>query len=214
MLKMNFSEDPNIGLYGFATESYCILGDVRKKERLATENELGVKVHVLKLFNTDFSGIFCAGNSSGMLVPDLFMDEKLPEDEIKILRLAGDFNALGNLISMNDNGIILSPLLKNHRQEIKDFFGLPTETTTIAEKNITGNSCIATNRGCLVHMKADKKEIRIIEDVLGVESFPGTTNYGSPFVKAGVLANSRGFVASKRCSGPELGRITEALGFL
>lgn len=212
MLRTSFSGDPNIGLYGFATESYGIIGDVRKKERISVEKELGVKVHMMKLFNTDFVGMFCAGNSTGFVVPELFFEEHLPE--INFMEIKADFNALGNLIAINDNGLILSPLLRNCMKEFRDFFDIPIEVMTIAQTHIVGNACMATNRGCLHHSKATKREIKILEDVLGVECYPGTVNFGSPFVKSGIMANSKGFVASERSSGTELGRITEALGFL
>ena len=51
-----------------------------------------------------------------------------------------------------------------------------------------------------------------IQEFLKVKVDVGTTNYGSPFVKAGLLVNSNGFIASEISSGPELGRIAEVFG--
>jgi len=42
----------------------------------------------------------------------------------------------------------------------------------------------------------------------------GTVNFGSPLVGSGILANSRGYVAGDETTGPELGRIEDALGFM
>ena len=73
---------------------------------------------------------------------------------------------------------------------------------------------IATNKGVLVHPKATQHEIGVIEDLFGLPVEIGTVNFGSPLVGSGLLANSNGYVAGLETTGPELGRIDDALGFL
>ena len=213
----NFDGDPNLGLFGFATDKYVLTGVRRKKSLQKMQNALDVRhVHTMML-NTEFAGIFCNGNSNGIVVAKIMEEHELPEIRKvidKILVLKTDFSAVGNLILMNDNGIVLSPLIKSHAATIKKFSGLPCETMTIARSHIVGSAGIATNKGCIVHPRTSDEEKRIIKDVLGVEVDIGTVNFGSPFPGSGVIANSNGFIASEGTSGPELGRITEALGFL
>ncbi|MBI4170180.1 MAG: translation initiation factor IF-6 [Candidatus Aenigmarchaeota archaeon] len=213
MLRMNFAGDPNLGLYGFATDEYCVVGVHAARDKI--EKELKVKAHFFTVFNTGLLGIFAAGNSSGIVVPNLLeKDERKHLHMADVLYLTSRYTALGNLILMNDNGIILSPLLRKERQEIENFFGLRCAITKIAGTVVVGNLGIATNKGCLLHPRVKKQEMKLIEDTLGVEADIGTVNFGSPYPGAGVIANSFGFVASRQSSGPELGRITEALGFL
>ncbi|OYV09323.1 MAG: translation initiation factor 6 [Methanosaeta sp. NSP1] len=50
--------------------------------------------------------------------------------------------------------------------------------------------------------------------VFGLPIDVGTVNMGSPLVGSGLLANSKGYLAGFETSGPELGRIEDALGFL
>lgn len=109
---------------------------------------------------------------------------------------------------------MISPLIKKHKKEIEKFFGVQCETSTIAGMNIVGNLGFATNKGCLLHPKAREKEKRVIEKTLDVDADICTVNFGSPYPGAGLIANSNGFVVSERTSGPELGRITDVLGFL
>lgn len=213
MLRMNFAGDPNLGLYGFATDRYCVVGANAARDKI--EKELKVKAHFFTVFNTGLLGIFVAGNSSGLVMPDLV--EKEERERVRmtdVLYLKSRFTALGNLILMNDNGIILSPLLKKEKRNIEKFFRLQCAITKIAGTVVVGNLGIATNKGCLLHPKVKKQELKVIEDVLGVDADIGTVNFGSPYPGAGIIANSFGFVASEQSSGPELGRITEALGFL
>ncbi len=212
MLRTNFEGDPNLGLYGFATDKYAVTGANFARPKL--EKELKVPAHFFTAFNTGLLGIFAAGNSSGLALPDIIEKHEKHEVKIDALYLKSRYTALGNLILMNDNGIILSPLLKREKPKIERFFGLRCEITKIAGTVVVGNLGIATNRGCLLHPRVRQKEMKLIEDVLGVEADIGTVNFGSPYPGAGVIANSFGFVASEQSSGPELGRINEALGFL
>jgi len=211
-LRSTISNDSNIGLYGFATDKYCLLGQRDKK----VEKVLKVPLRVNKFFNTSLAGIFCVGNSSGIIVPDIIEEDEITslEKHFKVLVLKTTCTAIGNMIVMNDKGIIISPLLKKERKKISEFFDLPCEITTIAGSKVIGSSCIATNNGCLSHPKTKEREEKVIEKTLGVKVDIGTINFGSPFVKAGILANSNGFVVSKNTSGHEMGRASEALGFV
>jgi translation initiation factor 6 len=213
ILRTNFSGDQNLGLYGFATDKYCFLGIPGKKIKPV----LGVPVYMCPILNTYFSGIFVAGNSQGIVISKPVKDydmHRLRQHFKNILVLKTKYNALGNLILMNDNGAIISPLLKKNRHEIKHFFGLNCEVSTIAKQRIAGNLGLATNKGCLLHPKVRQYEKKVIEDVLGVSSDIGTVNFGSPYPGAGMLANTNGVVVSERTSGPELGRIAEVFGFV
>lgn len=213
-LKTNFYGDSNIGLYGFATDDYCFLGLKTKVEK-KIEKTLGVKIFISSVFETQLPGIFIAGNSSGLIVPKILEDYEFKSlKKFDTLKIETRYTALGNLVLMNDNGIILSPLLRNEKSKIENFFKIPCKVTTIAGLNVVGSLAITTNRGCLVCPKIREKEKAIIEGVLNVPVNIGTVSFGSSFVKSGIIANSNGFLASGLSSGPELGRINEALGFL
>ena len=215
ILRENFYGDVNIGLYGFATDKYCFLG-LKHKVNKEIEKALGVPVHVSTILGTDFAGIFAAGNSSGLVVTKM-----AEEHEIKALRnfenvlvLDTRFTAIGNLILINDNGIVISPLLRRNRKDIESFFKLPCVVSAIAGISVTGSCAIATNKGCVVHPRTKPAEKKLIEETLGVPVDISTASFGSPFVKSGVIANSRGLIISTSSSGPEMGRISEVLGFV
>ncbi len=57
-------------------------------------------------------------------------------------------------------------------------------------------------------------EIEILEDVFDLPVDIGTVNFGSPLIGSGLLANSAGYLAGADTTGPELGRIEDALGFI
>lgn len=217
ILRVNFDGDINLGLYGFATDRYCCVGSERYSPKI--KDTLKVKVHAFPILNMDLVRIFCTGNSTGIIMSSVIKNfDSDAADEMKkhfeVLAIESKYSSVGNLILMNDNGIIISPLLKKHVKEIEKFFGVPCESVGIANMNIVGNLGFATNKGCLLHPKVREKEKKIIERVLNVNADITTVNFGSPYPGAGIIANSNGFVASEACSGPELGRITDVLGFL
>lgn len=208
--------DTNIGMYVFADDKHCITGHVGKKLTLSIEKHLKIKNVSVELFNTSFAGIYINGNSKGLILPKILRDfgGREIEDHVNVFYLNTNYSALGNLLLMNDNGAIVSSLLSRHKKEIEKFFELRCAITKIANTIIVGKAGVATNKGCLLHRDTTQKQLKLIQDVLGVSADIGTVNFGSPYVGAGVIANTNGFIAGEATSGPELGRIEEALGFL
>ena len=132
--KLSFSNDPNIGLYSFATDEYCLVGNIMNKEVEILEKNLNVKVIQSKISQTSLPGIFCSGNSNGIIVPEIITDRELEalKRQKNVLVLKGNNTALGNLILANDKGCLISEKLKSKKNEIKDFLGVRTEISTIS----------------------------------------------------------------------------------
>ena len=91
---------------------------------------------------------------------------------------------------------------------------MKVEKGTIGGLKTVGMAGVATNMGLLVHPRISEEEIAVLEKLFGLPVDVGTVNLGSPLVGSGVLANSKGYLAGIETSGPELGRIEDALGFL
>lgn len=212
MFKTSFDGDPNIGLYGFATDKYCLLGSTHTKK---VGKAMDVPVKQTVIMNTYFTGIFAAGNSSGVILPEFARNYGFTSvDHGKILYLRTNRTAIGNLILANDNGAVISPQIKKHKDIIEEFLGVNVEICTVAGTKICGSAAMVTNKGCIAHPSIKEKEKDILERILEVPVSVGTVNYGSPYVKAGIIANSKSLIVSNQSTGPELGNIVEALGFL
>ena len=210
VIRSTIMGDPNVGLYGFATERYGVCGAKNKE----LEKALSVKFHVLPVYGTYLTALFAVGNSFGIIISRHAVENAQGLKKItKVMELDTSYTALGNLILLNDKGIVISPLLRKYKKPISDFFSLPCETGTVAGLTVVGSAAVATNNGCLVHPNIREKEKLLLEKVLGVNSFIGSVSFGSPFVKSGIIANSKGAVVSGRSSGVELGHIAEAFGF-
>ena len=70
-----------------------------------------------------------------------------------------------------------------------------------------GAIAVVTNKGLLVNPLATDEEVAELGQLFGVTADVGTVNRGSPFIKAGIVANDKGVIAGEETTGPELMRI-------
>ncbi len=211
-IKTSFNGDPNIGLYGFATDSYCLLGF--KPATLKKINDtLGVEAKICSIAGTQFIGIFIAGNKNGLLLPKIAEDYEIKKIKellgINVEIIRSKQTALGNLILCNDKGCLIPRSLNQYKDKIRDVLGVDVEIGTVADFDIVGSAARASNKGCVVHREASEAEIKKIEDALNVKVDVGTVNFGTPFIKAGVIVNSKGLIVSELSTGPEIDRCFE-----
>ncbi len=200
----NFNGDPNLGMYGFATSKYVLLGEGIKKKRV--EEILNVKTVNVTIAGTSLVGLFTAGNSNKVIVPEIIEthERKILEEHFDVLVLKTKFTALGNLILMNDNGCIVSPIIEKHLEEIRKFLGVECVTSRVAKLNVVGSAAVCSNKACLVHPSTTSDEIDTIEKILGTKVGIATANFGSPFIGACILMNDNGVIVSEQTTGPEL----------
>ena len=199
ILKLNFHSNSNVGLFGLATDSYCLLPK-NLKDSIVDEikNALKVPVYQVNIYNTHLIGMFCAGNESTLLIPNVLWDHEIKElnkiKNLKVVILETKHTALGNNLAFHkDKCLISSNMEKSVIEKLKDL-GFKIKILEIAENSTVG-SCIAiTNKGFLLHR--DAENLKEIEKFLELKGDIGTVNLG------------------KETTGPELQRIDESLGFL
>ena len=157
------------------------------------------------LMNSNLVGIFCTLNNKIAILPEgaekreikLFKDAGLD-----VIQIGGQFDALANLIVMNDNCVVCSPAiypeLKRH---------IKCEPLKVAGSDLTGSALFVTNAGFLAHRDASHAEVENLERLFKSKGNIGTVNFGDPFVRSGLVGNKKGIIAGLRTSGPEMARI-------
>ncbi|NOQ55683.1 MAG: translation initiation factor IF-6 [Nanohaloarchaea archaeon] len=222
VLKTTLNGDPNVGLYGMATDRFAIISD-QKADRDEISEALGVPVIVTRLARTDLTGIFIAANSNGVLLPDIIEKKELEtitdgikkiSKDIKVKVIATTNTALGNLIICNDRAAVISTLLEDQKDLIAETLKVPVTVSDLMDLSIIGSICISTNRGFLMNMHAEKEDFELVEKNIKVEGDIGTVNFGGPFIRSGLIANSNGYLVGNQTTGPEISRIDEALRFI
>lgn len=207
-----------LGVFARCTESLVLVppeASERSVEMLSAGLDVEPVVTVIGCSSV-LGSLICA-NSEGFVVTRYATDDEIRvlEEHGRVARLPGKITAAGNVILANDNAALVHPGLSDSACEvISDTLGVVVRRGTIGGLKTVGMTAVATNKGILAHPRISAEEINVLEDLFGLPVDVGTVNFGSPLVGSGLLANSRGYMAGLETTGPELGRIEDALGFL
>ena len=213
-----FAGDPHIGVFARVLEDLAIVAPQAPEAfREALEEELDAEVVVTTIQDSAIVGALVAGNRRGIVVSGLASREEIARitEHCEVMLLEKGMNAAGNIILANDAFAAVNPELPLEiAEEIGSVLRVPVLRLSFAGYRAVGKVAVATNRGILVHPRANPVEIAQLEEAVDIPIGVGTVNMGSGLVGSGLLANSRGYLAGIGTSGFELGRIEEVLGFL
>ncbi|MEM4042118.1 MAG: translation initiation factor IF-6 [Saccharolobus sp.] len=210
----------NIGVYIFTTNKYTIIPkglDSLTKESIA--KTLGTELVEAEISRSFILGILINGTDNGILLPKSVTDEELKilKDNLKDCRievLNSKVTALGNTILANNKGAIIYPEFNDIEEKIiKETLGIEEiKRAKIAQMATVGSVGVVTNRGGLVHVDTTEEELKELEKIFKVKIDIGTVNFGSIFIRSGLVANDKGVLVGSSTTGPEILRIQKALG--
>lgn len=215
--KYDVYRSPNVGLFVRTNNDTLLLpfGFAETKAKKLIEYLDVEKIIHVSIAGTRLMGPMTVMNNNGILLPYTVSDDEiriLKQTGLNVDRLKSKFTAIGNLISANDKGALVSNLFKGEAdQNIKDILGVPLQTFSIGGYVQVGSMIVATNAGAIVHPMANDSEISRISEILQVEAEPATVNGGSPFLSSGILANFSSVIVGNLTTGPELIMISRAL---
>ena len=207
-----------IGVFSRCTENIVLLPlEAAEQDRLTLEAALKAEAVKMQIGGASVLGSLIAANGNGFV-----LTHHAGNGDLEFLRhygrasrLPARINAAGNVILVNDSAALVHPGLSAKACEtIEKTLGVSVEKGTIGGLKTVGMAGSVTNKGLLVHPRISEAEIAVLERVFNLPIDVGTVNMGSPLVGSGLLANSKGYLAGFETSGPELGRIEDALGFL
>ena len=215
---IDLAGDPNIGVYARVFEDIAIVYPGAPAEFTeALVRDLDVDIVTTTIQGSNIIGSLVAGNSQGLIVSGLADDDELAVlgDYRDIMLLEGSMNAAGNVILANDYVAAVHPDMSiDIAEEIGSFLGVPVIRLSLGGIKTVGMAGHATNKGILVHPRANDTEIAALERVVDLPIGLGSVNMGTGLVGTGLLANSKGYIAGSATTGFELGRIEEGFGCL
>jgi len=195
IIKYDVYSGPNIGIFTSVNDKFVFIPNgfaKTKAENLA--RYLQTEYLMTPVANTRLLGILL---------------RKCTDLNVKILDTK--YNALGNLICVNDKGGVISPIIeKEFIKEIEDVLDIEVIQKKVAGFHQVGAVMEANNLGGIIHPEADEEDIKNFSNVLGVNLEPATINGGIPFVSSGMLANSNAVVVGNLTNGPEIMMLTRA----
>jgi translation initiation factor 6 len=220
VLRAALSGSSYVGVFARATDD-CVLvrPDMEADLVAAFEAELEVPAVATTVAGSGTVGALAAGNANGVLVSGRVTDREREAIEsasgLPVRELPGRINAAGNVVLANDAGAYVHPdLSRKAVRAVEDALDVPAERGDLAGVRTVGTAAVATSKGVLCHPKSTDEELDYLEEFLEVPADIGTINYGGPLVGSGLVANAAGYVAGSDTTGPELGRIEDALGYI
>lgn len=215
--KYDIYKSPNLGLFVLVNNHTLVLPfGFAETKMTKLKNYLEVEnVIYTSIGGTRLIGAMAVMNNKGILLSSFSSDEELDvmkrSTGLNVERLASRFTAVGNLVSANDNGALVSPIFKGEvDKQIQDVLGVPVISSSVAGYYQVGSMTVATDAGAAVHPKASEEELQVIKETLKVETEPVTVNGGMPFLSSGLVANSKSVIVGSLTSGPELIMISRA----
>ncbi|MBD3230266.1 MAG: translation initiation factor IF-6 [Candidatus Lokiarchaeota archaeon] len=224
MQLLNLFGNPNIGVYGYTNDLFCIVPPIITKSNTELISDvLNVPAYKLHISNSRIIGIFLSGNSKGLLVPRMITDREMTSIEniiseldldftIKIL--PSDLTAIGNNVLINDHAAIINP---DYDPKIKELIRETCYVDEVIQRRIVnsklvGSNALITNKGLLVNPNVRIEELDFLEDFFKVKADIGTVNRGVVYIgSSGIIANKYGAIIGRDTTGPELQRIGSVL---
>ena len=216
IFKADVYRGPNLGVYIKVNDSTVLvpMGYAKTKaEKLA--KYFDAEILFTSVANTRLIGALCVMNNKGILLPTTAYKDEYDflkkETDLEVGVLDSKFTALGNVISANDKGAVVSPWLSdNDCQTISDVLGVEVIQKKIAGFNQTGVVLVANNSGAAIHPEADEEDMKTFSNLLGVKVEQSSINNGIPYVSSGILANNHAIVVGSLTTGPEIMMLTRA----
>jgi translation initiation factor 6 len=220
VLRAALSGSSYVGVFARATDDCLLIRPDIEEDRLSEfESELSVTAVPTTVAGSSTVGSLAVGNTNGLLVSERVLDRERDRIEdatgLPVAELPGRINAAGNVVLANNSGAYVHPdLTRKAVRAVRDALEVPVERGTLATVRTVGTAAVATDDGVLCHPKTSDAELDALEDVFDAYADIGTINYGGPLVGSGLVANQSGYVAGEDTTGPELGRIEDALGYI
>jgi len=216
IIKYDVYSGPNIGIFTSVNDKFVFIPNgfaKTKAENLA--RYLQTEYLMTPVANTRLLGILMVLNNHGILLPKTSSPDEIANlrkcTDLNVKILDTKYNALGNLICVNDKGGVISPIIeKEFIKEIEDVLDIEVIQKKVAGFHQVGAVMEANNLGGIIHPEADEEDIKNFSNVLGVNIEPATINGGIPFVSSGMLANSNAVVVGNLTNGPEIMMLTRA----
>ena len=216
--KLDIHGNPYVGVLCSTSESLSICPTLIEPNDLETLEEiLGTELVRMNIQGATILGSLCAMNSHGMLVPEFVLDSDIKEikQHINVAEVPSKLTAAGNNILCNDKiAYVHEEYNRRSRRLIADVLDVEVVPGTVAGLETVGSVAYATNKGLLVHPKTTEAEIEKLDEVFGVPIKKTTANYGTPFIGACLVANSKGAVVGSLSTGIEMGNIEDSLDII
>ncbi len=217
MLRLgDINGNPYIGVYCAASDEFAIVSDTTDPRAIRELAEtLDVDVVRTVIGGASVVGSLVAMNSNGIVVSNFVEKQELARlpKGLRVAEMEEKFNAAGNNVLVNDRAALVHPRVASKTVKmLEDALDVEVQRGSVAGIETVGSVCIATSKGVVCHPKATDDELRLLSQLFKAPATVATLNYGTPYLGACAVANSKGAYVGSRSTPIELGRLEDGLG--
>jgi len=215
--KATINKTPYLGIYSVCTDNFCIVPlNILKKEESILEKFLNTKIIKTSINDSPLIGVYLLAYGNKVVVCKnsikKYEIELLEKNGIEVKIINEDYNALGNLVSINKNHGFASPVLSDKTiSEISSFFDIKVEKKELLSLDILGSILYANDYLFIVNPSIDEKDFLFLKKKLKVEGVATTLNYGGLFVGNDVIANKNAVLVGANTSNIEIMKVDDVV---
>jgi translation initiation factor 6 len=216
MLRLgDINGSPYIGVYCAASEDIAVVSDITDPKAVKElAQTLGVEVVRTIIAGGTIVGSLVAMNSNGVVVTNFAEAHELARfpKGLRITKMEEKFNAAGNNILVSDRAALVNPGVSDKTlKRLQDTLGVEVQRGRVAGIETVGSACLATSKGVVCHPRTSEDELKWLSDLFKVPAHVATLNYGTPYLGACAVANSKGAYVGSKSTPIELGRLEDGL---
>jgi putative translation initiation factor eIF-6 len=214
--KATIYKSPFLGVYSYCSDDFCIVPKtILNKEYKILNKYLDTKIITTQINDSSLIGVYLTGNKNKLIV----QKESIKSNELELLEKEGikvklieDYNAVGNLFSINSNYGIVSPLIKKENVKlVSKFLNIDLEQKTFCNLDVPGSSLYVNDHLFLVNPNIKKKEYDKLQKNFKVIGTPTTLNYGDVFVGNDIIANKNVIFVGSTTSNIEIRKVDDVV---
>ncbi len=206
---------PFLGVYLRTWEDYTLVPRNSDRDiKSMTSHYLKTEPIEMTIGGSNLLGSMAVMNSNGMIFSNIVTEEELkniPKD-VNYAVLEDNLNAVGNNILANNKAALIHEEFSDGSvRTIREVLGVEVVKGKFKEVRTVGSSGLITSSGLVIPPNMTDDEIDELGKIFGVKGRVGTANFGSLYIGASVVSNSKGALIGEDSTTVEISNIEEAL---
>ncbi len=206
---------PFLGVYLRTWEDYTLVPRNSDRDiKSMASHYLKTEPIEMTIGGSNLLGSMAVMNSNGMIFSNIVTEEELkniPKD-VNFAVLEDNLNAVGNNILANNKAALIHEEFSDESvRTIREVLGVEVVKGKFKEVRTVGSSGLITSSGLVIPPNMTDDEIDELGKIFGVKGRVGTANFGSLYIGASVVSNSKGALIGEDSTTVEISNIEEAL---
>jgi translation initiation factor 6 len=206
---------PFLGVYMRTWENYTLIpSNMDRDVKSLVSESLKTEIIEMTVGGSKLLGSLSVMNSNGIIFSSIVEGSELPKmpDDLNVAVIKDKLNAVGNNILANNRAALVHQEFRNESiRLIQDTLGIEVMRGMFGSVKTVGSCGLVTTTGLVLPPNMSDEEIDELGKFFGVKGRVGTANFGSIYIGASVVSNSKGALIGEDSTTVEISNLEEAL---